>query len=112
MTNSVADEVKRAIRMHALRRLSEIFHVPLAALNPELRFGIDLRSSFVSDFRRNELDIVNDDIHDVADNEITKLLASELLVIRTVDEYCDHMIRCSISRQADVASLLKIHPPA
>lgn len=103
------NESEKAIRDSALLRLGGIFHLPVAALNPEYRFGVDLKSSFVSDFRRNELDQVNDDIHDVADRAIAKELASGQLTIQTVGDYCDHMVRCSKTRPKDVKNLFR--PP-
>ncbi len=70
------DETEEMIRGKALLRPSGIFGVPAAELNPERRFGDDLKATFVSDFRRNELDQVNDDIHDVADRAIARELGS------------------------------------
>ena len=74
-----------------------------------LRFGgDDLSVSFVSDFRRNELDRVTDDILDVADRTIAKEIASGHLTMQTVGEYCDLMARCSRTRRNDVLKLLEI----
>lgn len=101
-------DLESTIRDRALLRLAQIFHAPVATLKPELQFGIDLKASFVSDFRRNELDRVNDDIHDVADREIAKELASARLVIQTVQDYCAHMVRCSTVKPKDVTKLLKL----
>jgi len=99
-------EIEEKIRDKAMLRLSRIFGVPLEAIAPERRFGEDLKASFVSDFRRNELDRVNDDIRDVADRLIAKELDSGNLTIGTAGEYCDHMVRCSKSRPRDVQRVL------
>jgi hypothetical protein len=99
-------EIDEQIRGKAMLRLCRIFGLPLEALARERRFGEDLRASFVSDFRRNELDRINDDIHDVADRSIAKELASGKLMIRTVGDYGDHMVRCSKTRPKEVQKLL------
>ena len=101
-------EMEEMIREKALLRLSEVLHIPVATLSPERRFGDDLKASFVTDFRRNEFDQVNDDIHDVADPTITKELSSGHLVIQTVGDYCDHMVRCSRTKPKHVKKLLGI----
>lgn len=103
------DESDKDIRDRAILRLAEIFHMPTSDMQSELRFGIDLRASFVSDFRRNELDIVSDDIHDVADRSIAKEFESGQLVIKTVGDYCDHMVRCSKVNPKDVNHLLGVY---
>jgi hypothetical protein len=96
------------IRQASLRRLSVIFGVPAEHLRPQLRFGTDLHATFVSDFRRNELDRLSDDIRDVADRSIAAEIESGSLMITTVAEYCDHMIRCSRSNGSEVRKLLSI----
>ena len=84
-----------------------LVNMPLKALSLKHQFGVDLKPSFVSDFRRNELDQVNDDIHDVADRTITEELESGLLVIQTVGDYCNHMIRCSKTKPKDIKMLFE-----
>lgn len=101
-------ELETVVRDKALLRLADIFQVSVTSLHDDLILGADLKASFVSDFRRNELDLVHDDVYDVADRSLTKELMSGRLVIRTVGDYCSHMIRCSRVRMADVARLLKI----
>ena len=103
------NDIEKLIRGKALLRLSGIFGIPVADLNLERRFGgDDLRVSFVSDFRRNELDRVTDDILDVADRAITKEIYSGHLKMQTVGEYCDLMVRCSMTKPEAVKKLLGI----
>ena len=103
------DDTEKLIRERALLRLSGIFGIPVSDLHPSRRFGgEDLKVSFVSDFRRNELDRVTDDILDVADRTITKEINSGQLKMQTVGEYCDLMVRCSKTKQKDVKRLLGI----
>ncbi len=103
------DDTEKLIREKALLRLSGIFGIPVADLDPDRRFGDDLKASFVSDFRRNEFDKVNDDIHDVADKEVTNEMASGRLTIHTVGDYCEHMVRCSRTKRKDVERVLGIN---
>lgn len=102
-------EIEQLIRERALLRLADIFKVPVETLTPEYRFGDDLKATFISDFRRNEFDRVDDDIHDVADRSITEELRSGSLTIKTVRDYCDHMVRCSKAKPKIVDKLLGIN---
>ena len=102
------EEFEKLIREKALLRLAGIFKVPVAALTPERRFGDDLKASFVSDFRRNEFDQIDDDIHDVADQSIAKEMSSGNLIIKTVADYCDHMVRCGKTKRKAVEKLLGV----
>lgn len=71
-----------------------------------MKFGEDLFASFVSDFRYNELDQVLHDLRDVADREICKELDAGTVLIQTVGDYCEHMVRCYKTKPKDVAMLL------
>jgi hypothetical protein len=75
-------------------------------LSPE--FGKDLKPSFVSDFKDNELDRLDYDIKDVADRAVRKQLESGNLVIRTVADYCDHMVRCFRANPQEVSRVLSL----
>jgi hypothetical protein len=77
------------------QRLAAIFNIPVDQIRPDWIFGSDLKSSFRSDFARNEFDVVNDDIHDVADRNATRLLGEGRLAISTVGEYCEFMVNLS-----------------
>ena len=46
------------------------------------------------------------DIRDVADKHVVKELGSGTLVIRTVGDYCDHMVRCYRTKPKDVIYIL------
>lgn len=92
----------------AMKRVAEVFGISIDDLRPELTFGEDLKCSFVSDFRRNEFDMIGDDINDVADRNVAKELASGTLVITTVGDYCRHMVRCYEAKPEDVEHVLHI----
>lgn len=59
-------------------------------------------------FKRNALDIIDDDIHDVADREILKEMVNGQLIIYTVQDYCNHMVRCYQRKPDDVKHALGI----
>lgn len=100
------ENFQASIRAKALMRLSRVFHVPVSEAEMDFRFGEDLKATFASDFKRNELDQINDDIHDVADRATRKKLARGELTIYTVKDYCDHMIRCNNTNASEVANVL------
>lgn len=96
------------VRQHALRRLAEVFRVPESALSNEARFGYELTAVPASDFKLNEFDMIDNDIKDVADRQLLKEMSQGTLVIRTVGEYCDHMVRCSSRNPKEVARVLRL----
>lgn len=102
------DDRDELVRAAAQGRLASIFRVSATTLSTDLRFGYDLKASFVSNFRRNELDRINDDIRDVADREILKELSSGRLTISTVGDYCDHMVRCSKTKPIEVKRIVDV----
>lgn len=94
------------IEQHAIRRISLIFSISQDAVDRNWRFGHELRSSFSSDFSRNEIDRINDDIHDVADKKTLRSLTDGSLTIATVGDYCDLMLRLSKERLQMVLHVL------
>lgn len=96
------------VRQRSLARIAAVFSVDLDGIRLSDRFGVELKAGFVSDFKDNELDAINDDIHDVANRKDASDLASGKLVITTVGDYCDFMVRCSQSNPSEVACLLKM----
>jgi len=74
----------------------------------EAVFGKELKASFVSDFKANEFDQLNNDIRDVADRQLVKELNLGTLVIRTVGDYCDHMVKCYQTKPQEVMRVLQI----
>lgn len=102
-------EIEDVIRQYALYRLASVFKVDVGALSMDARFGIDLKASFTSDFRSNELDIIDNDIKDVADKFILKAFAKGELEIKTVADYCNHMVHCYAIKPKDVTNLLSVH---
>jgi hypothetical protein len=89
----------------SIARIASIFSIPADKIEKGWRFGHELSSSFSSDFRRNELDRINDDIHDVADKETLRSFASGVLTISTVADYCELMVRRS---KVDLKSVLDV----
>jgi hypothetical protein len=97
------------VRRFAIRRLANVFHLPETALSYEARFGRDLKATSVSDFKANEFDMIDNDIKDVADRGLLKQMSQGTLVIRTVGDYCDHMVRCSSVNPREVARVLGLN---
>jgi hypothetical protein len=99
-------DIETIIRQRALQRLASVFKVEPESLSPTARFGWELKAQPVSDFRANEFDIIDEDIRDVADKLLLKSMERGELEIRTVADYCDHMVRCYHDNPADVAYIL------
>lgn len=100
--------IEESIRESARARVAGIFQLTPDALPLSAEFGKDLKASFVSDFRFNEFDKLDQDIKDVADRATRKRLGSGELVIRTVADYCDHMVACYATNPREVARLLDL----
>ena len=96
------------VRRYSLRRLAEVFGVPEASLSLDARFGHELKADPPSDFKWNQFDIIDGDIRDVADKRILKEMAQGKLVIQTVGDYCEHMVRCSGINPEEVARVLRL----
>lgn len=94
------------IRGLALQRVARIFNMSLSSISAEHEFGEELKSTFVSDFKLNEYNVIGSDVRDVADKKILKELDNGALVIRTVGGYCDHMVKCAVTRPKEVAAVL------
>jgi hypothetical protein len=99
---------EEVIRQHSLRHLAEVFGVPEASLSNDARFGQELKAAPASDFKANEFDVVDGDIKDVADKRLLKEMTQGVLVIQTVGDYCDHMVRCSTIKPEEVARILRL----
>ena len=103
-----ASRIEGVIRERAHARVAQLFNLAPAALPLGAEFAKDLKASFVSDFRHNEFDKLDQDIKDVADRATRKRLGSGELVIRTVADYCDHMVACYATNPRDVARVLDL----
>ena len=78
----------------AKERIAHLFHVNLEAITNDLEIGEGILSpSYESYWRPNQIDLLDDDIHDVADRETLSKLG-ESITIRTVGDYCDYMVKC------------------
>lgn len=102
------EQTAETIRNRAHARIAQVFGMAPEALSSSAEFGKDLKASFVSDFKHNEFDKIDHDIKDVADRAIRKQLESGELVIRTVADYCDHMVRCHEKNPEEVKRLLSL----
>jgi hypothetical protein len=96
------------VRQYALRRLAEVFRVSERELSNEMRFGYELRAVPASCFKLNEFDLIDNDIKDVSDRQLLKKMSQGALVICTVGEYCDHMVKCCLIKPNEVAQVLRL----
>ena len=103
-------QIESLIREYALHRLASVFHVDPATLFPSARFGEQLKAGPKSFFGDNEFELIDHDIKDVADKSLLKAMARGELEIRTVSDYCDHMVRCYSIKPTEVARLLSLPP--
>ena len=94
------------IALAARQKIAKVFGVQADGVRPEYVFGEDLKSSSRSDFKYNEFDQMLHDIRDVADRQVLKEIDSGALEIRTVAEYCDHMVRCYSTNEKAVTDVL------
>jgi hypothetical protein len=94
------------IEQRAIRRIASIFSISPDKIERNWRFGYELRSCFSSDFRRNELDRINDDIHDVADRKMLRDFTDGSIIVSTVGDYCDLMLRRSKEKTQKVLDVL------
>jgi hypothetical protein len=99
---------EETVRRHSLRHLAEVLGVPEVSLSLDDRFGQELRAKPGSDFKTNQFDIVDGDIKDVADKRLLKEMAQGRLVIQTVGDYCEHMVRCSSINPEEVVRVLRL----
>jgi hypothetical protein len=98
------------IALAARQRIAQVFGMLADEIRSEHVFGEDLKSREKSDFKYNEYDQMLHDIRDVADRQALKEIDSGALEIRTVAEYCDHMVRCSHTNERAVLSTLGLPP--
>lgn len=98
------EELRRAAKL----RVAQLFNMNPDALRHDFVFGEDLKASYVSDWKANEFDLIYDDICDVSDRNNWKALSSGVLVIRTVGDYCEYMVRCYRIKPKEVIRVLRI----
>jgi len=101
------------VRKFAMQRIANIFNIPVGSLNKEAVFGSDLKATHSPGlFNPNEYDKIESDILDVCSRETYKAISSGNLTIRTVGDYCDHMIKCYKKKPKDVIQTLNIILPS
>jgi len=86
--------MNESLRNKILSHIASVLKVPSESLNDEMRFGIDIKPSFVSDFKYNELDILIEDMRDACSGKILTEWNRGEINTETVGEYIEHIIRC------------------
>ena len=97
---------EQKIRAASRARITRLFGCREGSLRDRDRFDSDLKPSFKSDFRYNEIDQILHDIRDVADKSNLRELNSGRIEIRTVGDYCDHMVRCYATVPEEVEAVI------
>lgn len=106
------NDSEKIVREFALKRIADVFNVSVEAFSGEAVFGEQLTATRRPGlFKRNEYDSIYDDILDVCYRAKYKEISSGNLVIRSVDDYCDHMIQCYKKNSKDVIATLNIPRP-
>jgi hypothetical protein len=103
-TQGFSDE---EIRNAARKRVSRIFNISLDSFSLDSEFGKDFNTtpnSWLKSF--NELDIIAEDIVDVASASFMKEWRAGHIKITTVSDYCECMVRCYHDSPTDVAYIL------
>lgn len=91
----------------SLQRIAAVFGTPVEQLRRDGYLALILKSSFRSDFAfEADFDVINDDIHDVADRDTLRLLDEGRLVISTIGEYCEYMASMSQKNARAVRDVL------
>ena len=111
MTANVTTEVNAfvlKIRKLALERLAYIFSVPASMIESTWQFGEELKASFRSEWRENELDIILDDINYVANSIDKKMIKNGELTIKTVGDYLDFMTTCAVRDDKSKRKVLSV----
>ncbi|WP_459873872.1 hypothetical protein [Endothiovibrio diazotrophicus] len=96
------DELRNAAKL----RIARLFNVAPENISLDDIFGKDIHTSFVSNWKPNELDIIYDDICDIVDKKTWKELGSGRIKIRTVGDYCDLMVSSYKSNKKNVTEIL------
>jgi hypothetical protein len=89
-------------------RLKSIFNIVDCSVDMKWKFGEELKASFVSDFKENELDCILDDIRFVSSKEMLKRLNNEEVEITTAGDYCDFMFNAYLENPKRVLSVLNV----
>jgi hypothetical protein len=94
------------------QRIARLFGMHAEDVHPEHVFGKDLRNRAKPDFRYGALDHILHDIRDVADKKTLADIDAGAFEVRTVEDYCNHMIRCYRTNEKEVAMTLESDLPA
>jgi hypothetical protein len=99
---------EKVIRERAFARISALFGIPVQELRESFRFGEELHPSVASAFRDNEVEDVVDDIVNVSTPLMIREFGKGVWDIKTLGDYCDHMVRCYELSPRAVSKVLKM----
>lgn len=87
--------MENQLRNRILLHLSQVLEIPINEIASDMKFGVDIKSNFQSDFKYNALDILIEDARDVCSGKIAKEWNRGEIIIDTISDYIEHMIRCN-----------------
>lgn len=90
----IMDSISDKIRNKSIKRIAEIFNIDAESLNDGLDLTITFKPRVVKFWKRNQFDMLLDDIRDAAGKNSIELLNSGELEIKTVGDYVRFMIIC------------------
>ncbi|WP_143694613.1 hypothetical protein [Variovorax sp. JS1663] len=86
--------MKQSARTPERARVASVFGLKIEQIHSGMHFEHDFSAAPVFDWKRNEFNQLSDDFRDVTDRKIERELNNGLLVVHTVGDYCNHMVRC------------------
>lgn len=91
---TIMDNSSEKIRNKSLERIAEIFDVDADSLNDDLDLTVTFEPNAVKFWKRNQFDMVLDDIRDAAGKNSIELLNNGEFEVKTVGDYIRFMMIC------------------
>lgn len=86
--------IEPQIREKSLLRLAGVFNVDVSELHDDLDMTTAFKANTVKFWKRNQFDMILDDVRDAAGKETIKLLNAGKTEIKTVKDYIEFMVLC------------------
>lgn len=98
--------VNDVLRQNILLYLSKVLNTPVELLKDEMILGVDIKPSFVSDFKYNELDALIEDLRDIGSGAIAKEWKRGDVKIESVGDCVKYISRCYDAKPKLVSNLI------
>ena len=100
-------ETEDEIIFASMKYISSLFKIPIDSIDKCYSFGKELKANKNS-FSEDEFDDLIFDIEYVSDNDTLNKFRSNQIKINTVDDFCNHMIKCYKFNRRAVRRVLKL----